>query len=462
MRDIVTAIPLSSGRQALRRLLRALSILYTGTLAFSAFSFAAQLMLARVLMPADLGRIAALLATVNFFTPIAGAGVNWFLLQAFGREGWAALRWLRPSIQLCMVATGLSAIALGIYAGCTFYENVVLTAVSAVAILSGQVAVEFASARLQLTGSFGGLALWQIVPQAGRVVVLIVAILISAVSPMTVLGGYAAMGVLTTALGGFLLFGLWTGQVTLSGHGRFEQTTAPAVSVLRAAKEAGPFALVTMFYVAYFQGAVVVLEWLKGGEAAAQYNAAFLVVSAICLIPNVVYLKLLIAPLCRWAVHNRKVFEAAFHLGVVAMGLLGVVFMVATLVAASYLVTLLFGHRYDAAIPALMLLALVIPVRFVQSAFGSLFISPKDTARKACYLGIGALVTAVSSFGLIPVLGIEGAALANVFAEVILLVLHVHGTARHIEGVSVRNTVSRATLRSAFAQLLSQVRNASA
>jgi len=219
---------------------------------------------------------------------------------------------------------------------------------------------------------------------------------------------------------------------------------------------------VTMFYVAYFQGGVIVLEWLKGGEAAAQYNAAFLIVSAICLIPNVVYMKLLVAPLCRWAVHNRKVFEATFHLGVVAMGLLGVVFMVATLVAASCLVTLLFGHRYEAAIPALMLLALAIPVRFVQSAFSSLFISPKDTARKACYLGIGALVTAVSSFGLIPALGIEGAALANVFAEVILLVLHVHGTARYIEGVSVRNTVSCATLRSAFAHLLSQARNASA
>lgn len=458
----MTAIALSPRGQPLRRLLRVLSVLFTGTLASAAFSFAAQLMLARVLMPANLGRVAALLATANFFTPIAGAGVNWFLLQAFGREGWSAVRWLRPSIQLSVVATGLSAVALGIYAGCTFDENIVVAAASAVTILSGQVAVEFASARLQLTGSFVGLALWQVVPQTGRVIVLVVAILLSAVSPMTVLGGYAAVGVLTTALGGFLLFGLWTGRVTLSGHGRFEPTAAPAVSIVRTAKEAGPFALVTMFYVAYFQGAVVVLEWLKGGEAAAQYNAAFLIVSAICLIPNVVYMKLLVAPLCRWAVHSRKVFEAAFHLGVVAMGVLGAVFMVATLVAASYLVTVLFGHRYQAAIPALMLLALAIPVRFVQSAFGSLFISPRDTARKACYLGIGALVTAVSSFGLIPALGIEGAALANVVTEVILLVLYVHGTARHIEGVSVSNTVSCAALRSAFAHLLSQERNASA
>ena len=458
----MTAITLSPGGQTLRRLVRLLSLLFTGTLASSAFSFAAQLMLARVLLPVDLGRIAALLATVNFFTPIAGAGVNGFLLQAFGREGWLALRWLRPSTQLSMLATGLSAAALCTYASWTSGENAVPTAVFAVTILLGQVAVEFASARLQLTGSFGGLALWQAVTQTGRVVVLAVAILISSVSPMTVLGSYAAVGVLTTALGGFLLFGLWTGRVVLSGHGRFEPTSAPAVSVGRAALEAGPFALVTMFYVAYFQGPVIVLDWLKGGEAAAQYNAALLIVAAICLIPNVVYMKLLIAPLCRWAVYNRKVFEAAFHLGVVATALSGVVFMVATLVAASWLVTFLFGHRYEAAIPALMLLAVAIPVRFVQNAFSSLFISPQDTARKACYLGIGALVTAVSSLGLIPTLGIEGAALANVSAEVILLVLHVHGTARHIEGVSVRNTVSFATLRCAIIHLLSQARNASA
>jgi O-antigen/teichoic acid export membrane protein len=419
-------------------------------------------MLVRLLVPADLGRFAALLAAVNFFTPIAGAGVNWFLLQAFGREGWAALRWLRPMALLIGLATSLSAAALGIYAARTANDYAVATALAAATILLGQVAVELASARLQLTGSFGGLALWQTVTQAGRLAVVGFVACKPAGSFTTVLSGYAAVSVLTIAIGGVLLHGLWTGRAVLSGHGGFERITSTAVSVRRAAQEAGPFALVTMFYVLYFQGVVVILEWLKGGEAAAQYNAALLILSAICLIPNVIYMKLLVAPLSRWVVHDRRTFEAAFHLGVVAMGLLGIVLMIATLVGAPSVITLLFGDRYAAAVPVLMLLALVIPIRFVQSAYSSLFISRKETARKARYLAIGALTTVIVSFGLIPAVGIEGAALANALAEAILLVLHIRGAARHIEGISVRATASCATLRSAMVQMLSQAQGAHA
>jgi O-antigen/teichoic acid export membrane protein len=443
-------------------LCRLFSVLFTGTLASSAFSFAAQLMLVRLLVPGDLGRLAALLAAVNFFTPIAGAGVNWFLLQAFGRDGWAALRWLRSTAILVGLATGLSAAALGIYAARTANEHAVATAFAAATILLGQVAVELASARLQLTGSFGGLALWQTVTQAGRLAVVGFVACIPVASFTTVLSGYAAVSVLTIAIGGVLLNGLWTGRVVLSGHGNFEPITSTAVSVRRAAHEAGPFALVTMFYVLYFQGVVVILEWLKGGEAAALYNAAFLILSAICLIPNVIYMKLLVAPLSRWVVHDRRTFEAAFHLGVVAMGLLGVALMVATLVAAHSVVPLLFGDRYAAAVPVLMLLALVIPIRFVQSTYSSLFISREETARKARYLAVGALATVTVSFGLIPAVGIDGAALANALAEAILLVLHIRGAARHIEGISVRAIASGATLRSAMVQMLSQAQSAHA
>ena len=84
-----------------------------------------------------------------------------------------------------------------------------------------------------------------------------------------------------------------------------------------------PFALMTMFYVCYFQGPVAVLEWIKGGTAAGVYNSAFLVISAISLIPTVIYMRLLMPRLCRWAEHERAVFTSAFHVGVPAMALIG-------------------------------------------------------------------------------------------------------------------------------------------
>ena len=170
----------------------------------------------------------------------------------------------------------------------------------------------------------------------------------------------------------------------------------------------------------------------------------------------------MIASLYRWAVHDRRAFAAAFHLGVVVMGVAGALFMVVTLLSAHWAIDVLFGDRYEAASSVLMLLAVGLPIRFIQSAYSALFVSRNETRRKAAYLGGAALVAAATSCVLIPVMGIAGAAIANVLAEASLLGFHLVGTARYIDGISITSTASLATLRDALAQMHSQARDASA
>ena len=57
-------------------------MLFTGAVASAGLSFAAQFLLTRRLPVADFGRLAALLAVINFLTPMGSAGVNYFLLRA--------------------------------------------------------------------------------------------------------------------------------------------------------------------------------------------------------------------------------------------------------------------------------------------------------------------------------------------------------------------------------------------
>jgi O-antigen/teichoic acid export membrane protein len=101
-------------------------------------------------------------------------------------------------------------------------------------------------------------------------------------------------------------------------------------------------------------------------------------------------------------------------------------------------------------------------IRFVQGAYRAPLMSREEAERKSAYLGAGALVAAATSCALIPVLGIAGAAIANLLTEATLLVLHVVGTARYIDGISVTATTSVATLGHAFAHTLSEARDASA
>lgn len=451
----------------MKRFIRALSVLLTGTLLSSAFAFVTQLLVARNIEAEEFGRLAALLAVVNFLTPLSAAGMGWFLLEIYGREGQAGRRWLTSSTKL--VAIGCTAgafflLAYALYGGRAPVEQRQLAGAACLAILLGQVAVEVASVRFQLEENFGRLAAWQASTQLGRLLVLVVLIGVGGGGLKGILLGYAVVGVATAGLGLFLMAQLRRDRVTLKGHNSAPPAATPDAVVAgepslgETARRATPFALVTMFYVLFFQGVIVTLDWLQGGTAAASYSAAFLILSALLLLPGVIYTKLLAARLYRWARHDAKTFAAAFHVGVVAMLALGILLLVGTVIAAPTLLPLLFGERYQAAVPVLLLLSLTIPLRCVQSVYSSLFTSPSDTVRKAWYLAAAAVTSVAGSLALVPPLGVNGAALAALLAECVLLVLHVIGTWRHIEAVRVSHTFRPAVLRASVRHLL---RNAS-
>jgi O-antigen/teichoic acid export membrane protein len=331
--------------------------------------------------------------------------------------------------------------------------------VACVLVLLGQVAVEVGSVRFQLEESFGRLAAWQASTQIGRFGVVIFLIAVGGGGLDGILAGYAAVGACTVGLGLAVMSGLRGGGASLAGHNGPPSRERAAADLARptlaaTARRAMPFALVTMLYVLFFQGVVVTVEWVAGGVEAAAYSAAFLVVSALFLVPSLLYGKLLAARLYRWAQHDPETFAAAFHVGVVVMLAVGLALMMATLAAAPALIPLLFGERYRAAVPVLLVLALALPLRCVQSVYSSVFTSPAETARKAWYLGAAAVTSVVGSILLLPPFGVKGAAAAALLAEGVLLVAHVVGTARHIPGITVSQTFRPAVLKAAVGHLL--------
>lgn len=440
------------------RFLATMSVLFTGTLVTSGLAMVTQVLLARLLATTDYGQIAALLAAINFLTPIGTVGVSMFLLQVFGREHAAAKRWFRSSAILVALASSLSALALTAYvlSGRQIGDIKSLILLYAIPILLGQIVVELTSARFQLEDRYGALTIWQTATQFGRFVTLIIAAALSINSINFVLGGYAGIAILVTALGLLFWRGLLTNDLRL---GDVAPATPPAKesqsrpSVLQTLRAAGPFALVTVFYVVNAQGATVILNWLAGADAAALFNVAYLIVATFCLVPQVIYLKFLISKLCRWAEHDRGTFAAAFHVGLPAMLLLGLLFWGCIVVSSKWIIMLLFGARYAGAKSSLTILALVIPVRFAQVSYGSLFINGRETTQKVTYMGLSAALTFILNALLVPSLGIVGAAIANVIGEAAMLGLYVYGTAQHILGVDVAATFRPSTFRASLYHL---------
>jgi O-antigen/teichoic acid export membrane protein len=414
--------------------LRALSALLGATALGSLVALATQMLAARWLGAEAYGQLAALLVVANLATPISSAGANWFLVQAWGEEGAAARRWVRPLAALVSATTLASVAAVCAYAllvaGRWEGSAAVAAAAAGVAVLLGQSMAELASARLQVEQRFGALAAWQSGAQALRFAALLAAGLALGWQPgmAAVLVAYAAAGLAIAAWGAALLAPLWP-----RGAG------GAAPGVRETASRALPFSLMTVFYVLYFQSGVVLLEWQAGGAGAAAFNAALLLVAAASMLPQVVYMKFLAPLISRWAVHDRARFSAVFHVGSLCMLATGMAGTAVLVLGGAWILPLLFGPDLAGAAPVLAVLALGLPLRFLLASYSAVFVSPAEVAMKVRYLGVAAACGALANLALVPFLGAVGAAWASVVAEAVLLGLHMAGAARAVEGIALRD-----------------------
>jgi O-antigen/teichoic acid export membrane protein len=110
-------------------------------------------------------------------------------------------------------------------------------------------------------------------------------------------------------------------------------------------------------------------------------------------------------------------------------------------------VPFIFGARYSEAVPVLMVLAISIPIRFVQHAYASAFYSKEHMWRKVAYMGISAAISVILSITLTPIFGLPGAALSSVASELSLLLLFFRGVGRHVGGINVWSTFRPSILR---------------
>jgi O-antigen/teichoic acid export membrane protein len=434
---------------------KSMVVLLCGTFGGAVLAFGTHLFLATGMSVAEYGRLVAILAAINVLMGIALFGTGTFLLEVFGREGVLATRWMPPVIRLCALASCVAAALLVGYVLATVEgggAGALVAAGLAIPILLGQSLAENTAVRLQLEDRYFALAGWQSLSQAGRALVVLGLFALGSLDIAGVLAGYAGVGALLMAVSLLSLYQVRLGRLHLAGHEVRRPPAPQAVPELpQVVRAAAPYSFIVLSYLVYAQGLVAMLAYLLGAEAAGVYNVALLVISAVYLLPGVFYMKFLAARLFRWWVHDREMFSSAFHLGVAAQLALGSVVALIVAGTAQLAIPAIFGARYAAAVPVLSILALGIPIRFVQHAYGAALFSREHIRRKARYMGCAAAASVVLGLTLMPAFGLAGAAFAAVLSELLLLGLYVYGVARHVAGVDVLASFRPSTLQSAFA-----------
>jgi O-antigen/teichoic acid export membrane protein len=443
--------------------LNSLTLLSLGAFGTSLLGFIAQVILARRMSLAAYGQLAALLVLANLLTPLASFALNWFWLRAFAQEGRGGVRWLRPSANLLVITHAISlAIVAGYAASVTehVFEAISMFAFSSL-ILLGQSSVELGSAYFQLQDKFRQFSVWQGVTQIGRFVVAAATYLTHISSLWFVTAGYAVVGAVTCFAGLSYARRLWDGRFGLADQRPLGPSLPTRISLRDIVCAAAPFPLLTFLYLLYFQGNVLVLERMGGPADAAVYNAAFVLIVAIFLIPHLVYMRLFFARICLWSEHNRPMYVAFFHVGTALMLAVGLAIMLFVWWARGFIIEWFFGPRFIGASDLLAIMAVSIPVRFVQSACSALMVSSDDMWRKNWYSAWAVFALLVADLILIPVLGLKGAAAAFVVAEITALLLFMRGASRWIAGIEITATLRPSTLYAAWKTLTSAEAKAS-
>lgn len=397
------------------------------------------MLLARTLSVEQFGTFASALAIASLMVPLAGFGLEGYWLSIFGREGQAAKRWMPPSIRFVFISAALvlSGISAWAWLGPHNVETTIILLILTIFII-GQVTVVLASAKYQLEGRHGWLAIWQLLPNLLRFLGVLAVIFLMGRQVFTATSAsiiFALVGVILLGLGGYQLVRFVHGKLVLEGHS--EMSLKPLkhqdeLGMFQVLAGTWPFGLAGIFYLIYFQSDIILIKYLIGDSAAGIYSVAFVVMSAIYLFPSVLYQKFLLPRLHRWAHHDKLRLINAYRIGNVGMSGLGIIAMVMLWLLAPLLVPFIFGEAYDSAVTLLMILAAAIPFRFFASSAGAMLVTGDGIKIKVKLMGLAAGLNVILNLAFIPKFGIEGAAIATVITELFLAIMYQFAFKRYL------------------------------
>ena len=403
-------------------------LLATGVAALA--NFATQFLLARTLGPAEFGSFISALALVTLVAPLAGFGLGSWWLRVFAEEGYVGRRWVKPSFSFLFVSTVASMLALLIWAGLGPHDK---SSKTLLVILTGvvlaQATIDLVSAKLQLQGHYRHLALWQLNSHPTKLTGILILIGFSS-SPSAFQAAMVFLGsaIFVVILGLPHFKQLLAGNLILVGHGTSGNVDDAKIRrdrpTLRSTfSRSAPFGLESFLFLVYYQTDVVLLRYLVGEETAGLYSVGVMVMAAAYLFPSVLYQKLLLSKIHRWAYKDPLKLTSFLRTGSLLIVLIGVIVTVFFWQVAPYFVRLIFGPSFEASISILTLLVFAIPFRYLASHLGSVLSTRNFIWINLKITAITAVSNVILNLLLIPEHGAPGAAVATIISHAMLALL---------------------------------------
>lgn len=389
--------------------LRGFALLGAATVFTQLVGFAAYVVAARALGPRDFGAASVALNLALYFGIPANFGVAITGSRDIAREP-ERRREVLAEILTLRVATGaLCAAALALAAPLLAADGDTrrLLPLAALTVVANSLSGEWALLGLERRGF---VALTRFVGQ-GAYGVLVLAALGSGFSG-------AQNYVLFTVLS-LLITSVLSQAASLRAIG---VGSLPTIATLRRRVVSSlPLGLVLVMVQVYLSLGLVVIGYLKGAAYAGQFAVAQKIPLALYGI-NDLWNATLFPLAARLVNTDRESLRRQIGVFVSLSVTVGAPLVAGGALLGHDLVPKLFGDEFSPAIPSFVVMLFGVALAFVTVNFVSVLVAADDERQYALAMTLGAVATLVLDLGLVPLMGILGAAVAIVIAELAILV----------------------------------------
>lgn len=219
---------------------------------------------------------------------------------------------------------------------------------------------------------------------------------------------------------------------------RFYRPTLDFTHTLRCIRPAVPFGISAALFFFYRQTDVLMLSLMSSPEIIGAYAAVYRLIILLYELPLIVFNKTLLPTMFRSYKDNPQELKKIYATGSRYMLGLGVLFSFFLYFYAKTIVLTLFGQSYEHAALALRILAFGVPLRYLSAGAEATLTAVDRMKDKVMAQGAVALLNVALNLILIPAYSLNGAAVASLISEGVLLVLLLERTRRHFAGLSIR------------------------
>ncbi|MCI5138028.1 MAG: flippase [Candidatus Electrothrix sp. AR1] len=412
--------------------IKSVSFLWISSVLGSGSTLITNMLLARTLGADHFGVFSSALSVAMFFTLLAVFGVPQVWLKIFGQEGWAGIRWINLSLQFVAGTSVGASLLLSLWALFGPHEAINKELLFLMCFfLYGQVLIELVASKLQLEGRFTALAVWQVLPNLSRLLLIILLFFSNSYGISQIGCVYALVGTVVSIVGIFQLYMMKNGLFILAGHiKKTQQIAIPKMEEFTG--EVFPFAMASLFAYIYVKSDIVMVDYIAGSKEAGCYNVAFVILQAILIFPTTLYSKFLIPKYHRWANYKREKFLYSYKKGNLVMAFTGVLVMIFIVIFSKKIILFFFGEEYLHSIILLNILSLTIPISFLSYNVGSTLITKNHMQTKFKLMGAAAFVNIILNSFTILLYGSIGAAISTVITNMFLFLLYLNMASKKV------------------------------